>query len=120
MAPARPLALDRMIREALARVGPIQGLEIVLAIDPEPILVTAQAERLAELLDRVVAGAIVAVRRSGQILIAVYPQEDFNNVRIELAHRVPLDPTVLAIVNECGGSARVESDATTLSFPRSR
>ncbi len=120
MAPARPLALDRMIREAIARVGEVPGVEIVLAIDPDPILVTARTDRLAELLDRMIGSSIVAVRRFGQILIAVYPDSDLKSVRIELAHRVPLDATVLAILAECGGSATVEPDATIMYFPRSR
>jgi len=109
-----------MIREAITRVGEVPGVEIVLATDPDPMLVTAQTERLAELLDRMLGSSIVAVRRIGQILIAVYPDSDFKSVRIELAHRVPLDSTVLAILEECGGAATVAPDATIISFPRSR
>ncbi len=120
MAPARPLALDRMIREALVRLGELPGLEITLAIDPEPILVTAQPDRLAELLDRLLAGAVTAVDRVGQILLAVYPGSDFKSVGIELAHRVPLDPVALAILDECGGTVSIETDATIIHVPRSR
>lgn len=117
MTPApRPIDLTRLVREAVSARSDDNRLQISLAIEPHPLLVTMVEPDAKRLLDLLIENSVDA----GPILFAVYATRDHRRVRLELAGTALAVPEAVSLVQANGGSYTAQNHTTTIELPRSR